>query len=166
MDKSRSPVQWLDTTMQEFLLQFSISVSISISCFSICPVQLAVAKQAIRPASKYILAMYGGTIVSSEIAMHDNRSPLQLLEWLPENWSKCFPERIRRNYERQYSAGICLLWWTPCCSCSWRGTFKRLRMLRTALKIAIPTTMSQRSGYGHPRVKDVLLRAKPEEVHH
>jgi len=66
--------------MQEFPFQFSISVSISISCFSICPVQLAVAKQAIRPDSKYILAMYGGTIVSSEIAMHDNRSPLQLLE--------------------------------------------------------------------------------------
>ena len=58
MGKSSSPVRWLDTTMQEFPLQFSISVSISISCFSICPVQLAVAKQAIRPASKYILAMY------------------------------------------------------------------------------------------------------------
>jgi len=28
-------------------------------------------------------------------------------------------------------------------------------MLRTALKIAIPTTMSQRSGYGHLMVKDV-----------
>ena len=38
-----SPVQWLDTTVQEFPFQFSISVSISISisCFSIRPLDFA-----------------------------------------------------------------------------------------------------------------------------